>query len=487
MSYKVLEIYCFGGLSIWETFWVTKSSKGSSKIDWRGFDAEMDGLNWRGVPNDKFPTSSHDIGFFGDAVGPESTAVYWGPATKPLRKLGLMKHTRLVTLQHRDHFENPPFPEKPGNDENRSDECKDKLARRRLIVPCRHPFASALAATGKATTSSNGVGLGFAVQQHNDETDSAFIFLPNFVHANANCLLFNAFYLSQLNKYGQFQPSYIPKMFTEQTKESVQVVSSKDNHFEERPDTTTPSLKAAASLLARPATRYVAVFDLGLQLNGVKWSGYDTHPHNTPEIKTHPELTNNNLHNLLLSLTDLIERRAIDLNSTMIRINLEWTRTPWKEQHLLCGCCRNQDNLNDSTGAKMNVPGRNHYPYAYVNLFIGGPAYDRGPAIVGSFEEHSMQGTGINCGVVNDVHREGPKGKPVHSPTELYAATLKVMGVDPFKHVFGSQDENLLQKQFPCSWSGDAEATADNLVERVFELPPDAIEFDTKCMSYYYP
>jgi hypothetical protein len=118
-------------------------------------------------------------------------------------------------------------------------------------------------------------------------------------------------------------------------------------------DATTMSLKVATHLLTHPTApaRYVCVVDGGLQLAD-GGGGYDTHGE-----CSHTQARN--LGHLLKTLTSLIntpgegDPNKLDLDKTMIILTTEFGRTPT---------------------AQGNGKGRNHWPYGYPIVFLGGPA-----------------------------------------------------------------------------------------------------------------
>lgn len=110
-------------------------------------------------------------------------------------------------------------------------------------------------------------------------------------------------------------------------------------------------LTAAARLLAHPTepASYVCVSDTGLyEASG--GGGYDTHTENARDTAT-------NFDNMLQSLLGIInapgetDPNKLSLDDTLIILNTEFGRTP----------------------GPQGQTGRNHHPYGYVTVFIGGP------------------------------------------------------------------------------------------------------------------
>lgn len=111
------------------------------------------------------------------------------------------------------------------------------------------------------------------------------------------------------------------------------------------------SLKLAAHLLTHPTerARHCCVVDGGL-IAADGGGGYDSHAENS-------YTQTRNLRNFLLSLLPLVNEPGekdpakIDLDRTMITFTMEFGRSPQRQGDL----------------------GRNHWPYGYVTVYIGGP------------------------------------------------------------------------------------------------------------------
>jgi len=150
-------------------------------------------------------------------------------------------------------------------------------------------------------------------------------------------------------------------------------------------------LELAAHILTRPGSlaKHVTVVDGGL-IPASGGGGYDTH-------NSHIRDSGRNLTNLWTRLSAIINTPGeedpgkLNLDETLIVINTEFGRTPWAQ----------------------NGDGRNHHPYAYTTLMFGGPV---GPA---------------EKGIVGAI---GPTGYAdmALSPAETRAATLSALGVYPF-------------------------------------------------------
>ena len=154
------------------------------------------------------------------------------------------------------------------------------------------------------------------------------------------------------------------------------------------------SLKMATHLLTHPQfpAKHCMVIDTGLR-EADGGGGYDTH-NETPFTQAH------NLNNFFNSLLPLInapgetDPTKLDLNKTMIILNMEFGRTPGIQI------------------GKSNT-GRNHWPYGYTQVYIGGPITTAQKGIYGRIDE-SGQATTFT------------------SPTENRIAALLAMGIYPF-------------------------------------------------------
>lgn len=158
-------------------------------------------------------------------------------------------------------------------------------------------------------------------------------------------------------------------------------------------DATAMSLKLAAHLLTHPTerARYACVIDGGLLLAD-GGGGYDTHGENS-----HTQARN--LGHVLRTLAGLINEPGegdpgkLDLDKTMIVLTTEFGRTPFAQN-----------------GGK----GRNHWPYGYPIVFLGGPIRGAGKGVFGA------------CGP------DGIALPGASSPQENRIAALLALGIWPF-------------------------------------------------------
>lgn len=156
-------------------------------------------------------------------------------------------------------------------------------------------------------------------------------------------------------------------------------------------DPMTMNLNLAAHLLTDPKTpaKYVCVVDTGL-IGADGGGGYDTHGENS--------LTQSrNLSHTLRQLLAVVNKPGendpakIDLDKTLIVLTTEFGRTPFKQGDL----------------------GRNHWPYGFPIVFIGGPIRSENAGIFGGCNEDGF-------------------ATLASSPQENRIAALLAMGIWPF-------------------------------------------------------
>ena len=152
------------------------------------------------------------------------------------------------------------------------------------------------------------------------------------------------------------------------------------------------SLRLATHLLTHPtsAARHCCVIDTGL-MEADGGGGYDTHH----EMSfTQSRNLNNMFGNLLARVNKPGEKdpAKIDLDKTMIILNQEFGRAP---------------------GSQNGGFGRNHWPYGYMQVYIGGPITKDQAGVYGAIPE-SGQATVYT------------------TPTENRIAALLAMGIYPF-------------------------------------------------------
>ena len=158
-------------------------------------------------------------------------------------------------------------------------------------------------------------------------------------------------------------------------------------------DIPSMSFNAARALLTHPTqpARYVCVSDTGLyEASG--GGGYDTHTRNAID-------TARNFDNMLTALLDIINKPGetdptkLSLDDTFIIFNTEFGRTPMPQS--------------------LGSDGRNHFPYGYTTMFIGGPI------------------TSAEKGVFGAIGPDGKAGMAA-TPAENRIAALLALGIWPF-------------------------------------------------------
>jgi hypothetical protein len=166
---------------------------------------------------------------------------------------------------------------------------------------------------------------------------------------------------------------------------------------------TRTALEAAVNLLTRPAAerpRYVHVVDAGINRFGLP---YDVHDF------AHATDTGSNLWETLTTLASFIKDPAnptaqdavkLDLNDTMIVINTEFGRTPFK---------------SSGNAVSAGSKGRDHWPSAFTSVLIGGPITTK--AVVGS---------------ISDAANTGGVADKSYTPTDMRAALMLAMNINPF-------------------------------------------------------
>jgi len=183
---------------------------------------------------------------------------------------------------------------------------------------------------------------------------------------------------------------------------------------QEATDLTKQGLRNAVNLLTHPTSpaRHVTVVDGGL-IPAAGGGSFDTHD-------THLRDTTRNLVSLLETLTSLVNEPGegdpgkLDLDRTLIILNTEFGRTPFEQE-----------------GSER---GTNHHPYGYVQVMFGGPI---GPD---------------QAGLVGAIGADGWASEYV-TPVEARCAALVAMGIYPFTNEsfaigdirdFGNEREGLV-------------------------------------------
>jgi Protein of unknown function (DUF1501) len=435
---KILEIHLYGGLSMWETFYVRAPGAANR---FRGFEAEMAALPFGGC--DAAFTDPAPAPFANDANG---HPVHFGPATKPLWKPQILDKTRLVVLKHefqpheaaipltmtgfrlgspklaglgaaiQHHFvaadleAGPPparpysyvlWPEEfnfPGDNLQASAAIGLHPAYARPLVLKVGPSLPGLLA---ALTRTSIRGERDALVRQYIQQYSANLRHPAMLAAtpvqrtrsrgfaafdSSSAMVFGAASLNGLLASAS-SPASQPLPFTDDCP-NFRAASS----FENMPG---HAIRLAAYLLSQTgpnAPRYVGVVDKGIE-EASGGGAYDTHGSNHIH-------TNMNLFNICRHLRELIDAGTLNLANTMIVLTTEFGRDP----------ARSGD-------------GRDHWPEGFCQVLIGGPV-TRGVS-------GSLLDANFPEGLGQDGHADPNK---CFAPADLRAAILTACGILPFEN-----------------------------------------------------
>jgi Protein of unknown function (DUF1501) len=460
-GYNILEIYMYGGSSPWETFWLSGISplgtfNGETLGDFSEHgmnspDLGLSGLDWRSnAANDLcggtgYPSSSRVYKTFATQAAGEQ--IYWGAPAKPLwSRQDILDRCRMVTQFHdlAPHEAAIPFcltGLKLGNSRMAATGAAFGHRAQALApvssgwgnsppLPVSYvlhkgaPMAQTIAAaTGEHPGSARPVVIRVhdndefykslarpgipQSQQQNIITQSDDLFLA-LRHEYRDRLLYqgagNPVRSAGFDGYWAAAELLVNNTTDLQTLfgGSLLVIDNKVAICPTYP-TLSPApipgthtmIKAAASLLSSrllpPVPRYVCVIDSGVVRD------YDTHG-DALQPFGHVLATSANHYDTLKHLADNIYHSTanptglIELDKTMVVITTEFGRT---------------DAVNPGTG-------RDHNPWGYVTVFIGGPM-PSGPTIGGAIDSGGNTVAGFQ-----------------YSPTDVRGAMLLAAGIDPF-------------------------------------------------------
>jgi hypothetical protein len=424
---KVLEVFLYGGLSPWETFY----HRPDLSDPWLGFSSEVGSLSWACASAPSNSTATQEF-----AVDGAGQAVHLGPFTAPFWRPDILSRLRIIVLQHDLEPHEAAIPlALTGHRLGRPNLAgMGALIQRYWQEQQPRPLPYSYVCVPQSTRfPSDNLQASFAVGPHGGRarplvlrlgpgTDDLLQQLPrnntNFDAAGADELLnlYRTEYRSRLRWRGQGDPirskafvSYDASAETLTNAQHLEALLTGSNvDLNLRMELPCPALssqnpplgnvpgtgiRAAAALLsASPAQapRYVCVIDSGHQEHSMG-GGYDTHS------SDHVQFTAMNLRNTLSTLADIIQDPTqppagskIDLDSTLVILTTEFGRTPQR------------------TG-----DGRDHWPGGYVSVLLGGPITSAG--LVGT----------ITPSHVADIAN-------AHTPTDLRAAATLAAGIDPF-------------------------------------------------------
>lgn len=463
---KVLEIFLYGAVSPWETFYV----RSGIADPFFGMDTQVSDLDWSascaGIPSPATQTQS----FGNDSLG----AVHWGPATKPLWRTDIFNRVRMVVQQHNLEPHEAAIPlNLTGHVLGRPN-----FAGLGAAISHRHanpahplPYSYVFMPDGGATVGDNFQGM-TATGTHGGEHKPLLLMMGTSIgsistqltragmttQADALLRFYNAAYADKLRwttgdlvrskGYSAYKSSLDNLLAAPQlstlisgagpvlTPANTQACASFLPGMPFSPlNRTAAAIRSAAYLLSQPeaagGARYVGVIDGGLLQSG--GAGYDTHGDSVLVQFV-------NVFNVAATLADVIDASAtpapgkISLNDTLVILRTEFGRTP---------------NAKGGTG-------RDHWPGGYVNILIGGPVATRG--IAGSIG--FTDGVDRGLAVVNSANPALPKNR--FTPTEFHAAVQLAAGIFPF------ESENFGIGDMSDSTRGASEeATATNIRSRV--------------------
>lgn len=450
-GYRVLEIVLYGGLSIWETCWITTNG---GAPEWRGFEAEVANLEW---VCDGAPSPLETTTFAADANGNE---VKWGPATKPI--WDLLDNTRLVSQAHNLTPHEAALPYVSTGSRLGSPRLAGMGAavqhRWLSLAPRVLPYSYVLFPSDAGTFNFLSSPL-TATGVHPGASRPLFMRMDGGslkarlarTHANAttNDLLdyYRNRYATQLSYQGAVTRSKgfasydasvdsllgAPELDAVLTNEIMAEATSPicAEHAPKNPpdsvsDDTQVALGLAAHLFRNADARYVCVADGGL--TRAFGAPYDTHK-NISEAAGHIRTTSHNLFNLLTHLRANVDPTGqdptkIDLTRTLVVLTTEFSRSPNRIE-----------------------AGREHHPNGYASVLIGGPI-GGGPSIAGSLDTDGLPGAGHGF-----------------TATDLRVALLAAAGIYPFEpEGFAVSDPSTLISDGNITGPGTTEGAVEKLL-----------------------
>jgi len=428
-GFKILEVFLYGGVSPWETFYV----RSSIADQFFGLQTQVSDLDWAGACGG-IPAPSTQIQAFGsDPLG----TVAWGPSTKPLWRSDIFSRARMVVLRHNLEPHEAAIPYSlTGHVLGRPNFSGLGAAVSHRFANTAHPlpYSYVLLPDGGATVGDNFHGM-ISTGTHGGEHRPLPLMVGpssgglgtllqrNGMTSQANDLLrfFRASYADRLRTNGVVARSKgfsaynaavenllsAPSLSTLLSGVSLTPASAAGcaSFLPDAPPTninrTAAAVRAGAFLLSQPeasgGARYVGIIDGGLLHPG--GAGYDTHGDNTRSTAV-------NIFNVCSALADVIDVASppaagkISLSDTLVVIKTEFGRTP-----------------TPNGGA-----GRDHWPHGYVNILIGGPITSRsiagGISHSGGDRGHALPSSSTEFGHF--------------TPSEFQAALLLSAGIFPF-------------------------------------------------------
>ena len=421
---NILEIFLYGGVSQYESFYCVPSLGQASGTQWYSFlndgnvQAAIDKCGWSGPLTEPFAP---------DALG---ASVHLGPYVMPLRaRPDVVARMRISMTAHdlEPHEAAIPMvlagrvlghPALSGLGAHIQRYCLDQFSE-----PGRAPYSYALVASGGNGSPTDNVRAVTAIGMHSGaarplliQVDAASDLTQLLARQNVAAVRsqYDALMRHYLDDYharlrwkGQGPSLRAPRLGDiESAANSIANTSALSGVLESQffqkvggancgdtvaVDAMTMNLKLAAHLLTHPTTpaKYVCVVDTGL-IGADGGGGYDTHAENS---FTQSRNLSHTLKQLLALVNQPGENDAskIDLDKTLIVLTTEFGRTPYKQ----------------------GLKGRNHWPYGFPIVFLGGPIQSENAGVYGA------------CG-------EDGFATLASSPQENRIAALLALGIWPF-------------------------------------------------------
>lgn len=170
---------------------------------------------------------------------------------------------------------------------------------------------------------------------------------------------------------------------------------------------TRTEMDVAAYVLSQ-GCRYAAVMDGGVHY------GYDLHHNNGPTLDEHATAQAGNVYSVLDKLVSLIEAGTLDLDTTLVILHTEFGRST-KE--------------TETVNADQTRTGTEHNPAGYAALMLGGPI---------GHSNTSLSGRGVS-GIVGGF--DGDDSTSGLEPADFKAAVLYAAGINPFYSDIYSTDD----------------------------------------------
>lgn len=444
-SYNILEIFCPGGFSQWENFWVSHDGQ-NGNLNWRGLQDFVEQLTWLNC--DDLPSATQTKFFANSYVNGEPTPVSWGPATKPLWRDDIFNRCRMVVTKHSEQlhafgayrtFTGRQFGNPRGAGVGAAIQRFHQAQPNPIDIPysyvlapdhsVRSYFMTQPAEVGQHPGSSRPLIL--RVGQSIDdllarpgisgEADAVFGHLreqyQDMLRWQGNGAVTRAADFSNYNAAAHYLvnavalDSVLGGSTLEATNSSV-CAEAPGHEFGSLKNPTEKSLEVAAMLFAEGA-KHVTVIDGGFNTGNLQDGSMAYDSHHRPGSKNVVEMTSANLFNLLSSLEKVIKTPGnggiiaqpvapgIDLDNTLVVINTEFNRTP---------------NPGINTDGDFHSCGREHFPAANLSILIGGPVTSR----------QIKGGIGLDEGNYNTAVASNS-----FTPTDVHAAMLFAAGIDP--------------------------------------------------------